>query len=156
MSITLHLRWAKDADRNLPLPRYATKGSAGADLCANFPPDIRERALTLAPGERALIPTGLHMAIPEGYEVQIRPRSGMALKHGVGLVNAPGTVDSDYRGPVGVILVNHGDDPFDVTHGLRIAQMVVAPVVLPSFELVDDLDETPRGQGGFGSTGADA
>jgi len=140
-----------DADQALPLPHYQTKGAAGADICANF--GKSGGATTLSPHARALIPTGLSMAIPDGLEVQIRPRSGLALKHGVTLVNSPGTIDSDYRGPVGVIMINLGDAPFEITHGMRIAQMVVAPVIQADFTLVDDLDETARGAGGFGSTG---
>ena len=155
MTPVVRLCWTDEADRTLPLPRFATAQAAGADLCANFPPEVRDRALSLSPGERALIPTGLRMAVPDGYEIQIRPRSGLALKDGIALVNAPGTIDSDYRGPVGVILINHGQDAFEVTHGLRIAQMVVAPVVQPEFTLVDTLDQTARGEGGFGSTGRD-
>ena len=148
--VTVTLSWTPGADPALGLPAYATAGAAGADLRANFP----DRAgVTMAPGERALIPIGLAMAIPEGYEVQVRPRSGLALKHGVTVANAPGTVDNDYRGPVGVILVNLGDAPFEIAHGDRIAQMVVAPVTQAAFELVDDLDATARGTGGFGSTG---
>ena len=106
-----------------------------------------------APGARALIPTGLAMAIPPGFEVQVRPRSGLALKHGIALVNSPGTIDSDYRGEVGVIVLNTSEDPFEVAHGMRIAQMVLAPVVQAVFEQADTLDETSRGGGGFGSTG---
>ena len=146
----VQLAWAEGADRSLPLPEYETMGAAGADLRANF---SGQGSVTLAPHARALIPTGLRMAIAEGFEVQIRPRSGLALKHGITLVNAPGTIDSDYRGPVGVILINTGDADFEVTHGMRIAQMVVAPVVQAEFVLVETLDDTPRGAGGFGSTG---
>ena len=142
--------WAEGADHSLPLPKYETAGAAGADLCANF---TDHGSATLAPNARALIPTGLRMAIAQGYEVQIRPRSGLSLKHGICMVNAPGTIDSDYRGPVGVILINLGDANFEVTHGMRIAQMVVAPVIQAAFSLVEALDETPRGAGGFGSTG---
>lgn len=142
--------WAEGADTALGLPSYETSGAAGADLRANVP----DGSVTLAPMERALIPTGLHMQIPQGYEVQIRPRSGLALKHGMALVNSPGTIDSDYRGPVGVIVLNCGHDPFEITHGMRIAQMVVAPVVQAEFTLVDALEDTSRGTGGFGSTGA--
>lgn len=152
MNCAVALAWVEGADRSLPLPCYQTSGAAGADLCANFDVDGRD-GVVLAPGQRGLIPTGLRMAIPTGFEVQIRPRSGLALKHGVTLVNAPGTIDSDYRGPVGVILVNLGDDPFHVTHGARIAQMVVAPVMQAQFAVVDRLDDTLRGAGGFGSTG---
>lgn len=145
----VELMWALGADPSLGLPSYATIGAAGADLRANVP----EGDVTLAPGARALIPTGLCMAVPSGFEVQIRARSGLALKHGVGLVNAPGTIDSDYRGPVGVLLINWGRESFTVTHGLRIAQMVLAPVVQATFDLVEALDQTTRGDGGFGSTG---
>ncbi len=140
------------ADDAIALPDYATSGAAGADIRANFPHDTRD-GVTLAPGDRALIPTGLAMAIPTGFEVQIRPRSGLALKHGVTLLNTPGTIDSDYRGPVGVIMVNLGDRAFHVAHGDRIAQMVVAPVTLARFDLTATLDDRDRGGGGFGSTG---
>ncbi len=146
----IKLTWAEGADRSIGLPNYETKGAAGADLRANLP----DGAVVLAPMARALIPTGLHMQIPTGYEVQIRPRSGLALKHGIALVNSPGTIDSDYRGPVGVILLNCGDAPFEVTHGMRIAQMVVATVIQAGFVVAQALDSTERGTGGFGSTGA--
>lgn len=143
--------WAEGADRTIPLPHYQTAGAAGADLRANIPGG----SIALLPMQRALISTGFHMQIPHGYEVQIRPRSGLALKHGITLVNSPGTIDSDYRGPVGVIVLNCGQDPFEITHGMRIAQMVVAPIVQARFVLADRLDETDRGLDGFGSTGAD-
>lgn len=147
----IQLRWADGADRSLGLPRYETAGAAGADLRAN----LRDRGkVTLVAGARALVPTGLHMAIPQGYEVQVRPRSGLALKRGVTLVNTPGTIDSDYRGEVGVILINLGDAAVEIAHGDRIAQMIVAPVVQAGFDPVETLDETDRGSGGFGSTGA--
>lgn len=147
--VTVKLTWAADADRTLPLPGYETLGAAGADLSAN----IKAGPIMLEPGERALVPTGLHMEIPPGYEVQIRPRSGLAHKYGIALVNSPGTIDSDYRGPVGVLLLNTGATAFEVSHGMRIAQMVVAPVVQARFNVVDALDETSRGTSGFGSTG---
>lgn len=147
----LKLLWDTDADRSVPLPSYQTKGAAGADVRANF--GKAGGSQWLEPGARALIPTGLCMAVPDGCEVQIRARSGLALKHGIALVNAPGTIDSDYRGPVGVIMINLGQAPFEVTHGMRIAQMVFAAVAQLDFEIVDDLDETARGAGGFGSTG---
>ena len=132
------------------MPAYATSGAAGADLRANF----KDRAsVVIAPGARALVPTGLIMEIPEGWEVQVRPRSGLALKHGITLPNSPGTIDSDYRGEVGVIVLNAGSDVFTVTHGDRIAQMVVAPVVQAEFALADAVSETARGAGGVGSTG---
>ncbi len=143
------IEWIDGFDQTLGLPTYETTGAAGADLRANF--ETRE-PVTLAPGARALIQTGLRMAIPQGYEVQIRPRSGLALKHGITLPNSPGTIDSDYRGPLGVIVQNGGDVDFEITHGMRIAQMVVAPVVQATFS-VGSLDETTRGAGGFGSTG---
>ncbi len=136
------------AAEGLPLPAYMTPGSAGADLCAAV-----DEPLVLAPGERALVPTGIAMAVPLGYEVQLRPRSGLALKHGVTLLNAPGTIDSDYRGAVGVIVINHGREPFTIVRGERIAQAVLAAVVQANFVEVAELDETARGAGGFGSTG---
>lgn len=142
--------WEPGADRSLGLPAYASTGAAGADLRANFPD---RDGVELQPGARALVPTGLRLAVPEGYELQIRPRSGLALKHGITLPNAPGTIDCDYRGPLGVIVMNAGDAPFEIAHGMRIAQMVLAPVVRASFELSETLEETPRGAGGFGSTG---
>lgn len=148
--VALEIVWEPEADRALGLPVYATPGAAGADLRANFPD---RGGITLAPGARALVPTGLRMAIPEGFEVQIRPRSGLALKHGITLPNTPGTIDSDYRGPLGVIMMNAGDAPFAIAHGDRIAQMVLAPVVQARFAVVEALPETARGTGGFGSTG---
>ncbi len=141
------------ADVSVPLPAYQTAGSAGADICANLPADMRAAGFILQPMERAIVPTGLRVAIPEGYEMQIRPRSGLALKHGITLPNTPGTIDSDYRGPLGVALVNLGAAPYVVQHGDRIAQCVVAPVVQAGFSVVTALDDTSRGQGGFGSTG---
>ncbi|MGJ8628032.1 MAG: dUTP diphosphatase [Sulfitobacter sp.] len=146
----IKLTWAQGADPSIGLPAYETQGAVGADLRANMP----QGPVVIEPGARALISTGLHMAIPEGFEVQIRPRSGLALKHGITLPNSPGTIDADYRGVVGVIVLNAGSEPFEVTHGMRIAQMVVAPVIRADFSVVDDLDETARGSGGFGSTGA--
>ena len=141
------------ADPALPLPAYQTAGAAGADLCANFPPETRDQGLTLQPMQRAICPTGLRVAIPEGYEMQVRPRSGLATKHGITLPNTPGTIDSDYRGPLGVPLVNLGDRPWTIRHGDRVAQAVVAPVVRADFAPVGALDATERGEGGFGSTG---
>ena len=131
---------------NLPLPLYASAGAAGMDV-------VSAEAMTLAPGARAAIATGFAIAIPEGYEVQVRPRSGLALKHGITCLNTPGTIDSDYRGEVKVILANLGRDPFEVKRGERIAQLVPAPVQHVTLDLVDDLDATARGAGGFGSTG---
>lgn len=141
------------ADRDLPLPAYETKGAAGADLRANLPPEMRATGFTLAPMQRAICPTGIRVEIPPGFEMQIRPRSGLATKSGITLPNTPGTIDSDYRGPLGVALVNLGEQPYTVQHGDRVAQMIVAPVVQASFAVVDALDQTERGAGGFGSTG---
>jgi len=130
----------------LPVPAYATAGAAGMDVVA-------AEDLDLAPGARHAVATGFAMAIPEGYEVQVRPRSGLALKHGITCLNTPGTIDSDYRGEVKVILANLGSDPFPIRRGDRIAQLVPTPVQKAAFALVDNLDETTRGAGGFGSTG---
>jgi dUTP pyrophosphatase len=130
----------------LPVPAYASEGAAGLDVVA-------AESLTLAPGERHAVATGFAIAIPEGFEVQVRPRSGLALKHGITCLNTPGTIDSDYRGEVKVILANLGAEPFEVVRGERIAQLVPAPVLRAGFREVDDLDETARGGGGFGSTG---
>ena len=130
------------------LPEYKTAGAAGADVCA-----LLDEPVTLAPMQRALIPTGLSFAIPAGYEVQVRPRSGLAAKNGITCLNAPGTIDSDYRGEVKVILINLGQEPFTVRNGDRIAQLVVAPVTTGDFRAVTELDVTARGNGGFGSTG---
>ncbi|UIJ44409.1 dUTP diphosphatase [Sphingomonas cannabina] len=131
---------------DLPLPAYATDGAAGMDVVA-------AEALTLAPGQRHAVATGFAMAIPPGYEVQVRPRSGLALRHGVTCLNTPGTIDSDYRGEVKVILANLGDAPFTIARGDRIAQLVPAPVQPATLDEVASLDETVRGDGGFGSTG---
>ena len=141
------------ADVEIALPSYETKGAAGADLRANLRPEDRASGFSLEPMRRAIIPTGLIVEIPEGFEMQIRPRSGLAYKFGISLPNTPGTIDSDYRGPLGVLLVNLGRDPFTVQHGERIAQAVIAPVLQARFELADALSETARGAGGFGSTG---
>lgn len=134
----------------LPLPAYETTGSAGMDLRAAL---AVGEALTLEPGARALVKTGLKIALEQGYEAQVRPRSGLALKHGITCLNSPGTIDSDYRGEVGVILVNHGQEPFVITRGERIAQMVIARHEQAAMVEVETLDETARGAGGFGSTG---
>ncbi|WP_322894082.1 MULTISPECIES: dUTP diphosphatase [unclassified Yoonia] len=146
----IKMMWDDGADQGLGLPSYETPGAAGADLRANF---ADHSAIDLEPGARALIPTGLRMEIPQGFEVQIRPRSGLALKQGLTLLNTPGTIDSDYRGPIGVIMINHGAEVATITHGMRIAQMVVAPVVQMGFAVVNALSESIRGSGGFGSTG---
>ncbi|MGH1464312.1 MAG: dUTP diphosphatase [Cognatishimia sp.] len=150
--VAIKLSWLEEADCEIALPTYETTGAAGADIRANFPLNQRD-GIVLAAGERALIPTGLRVEIPPGYEVQLRPRSGLALKHGITLPNSPGTIDSDYRGPLGVIVLNAGTEPFRVEHGMRIAQMVVAPVVQATFVMTETLSETTRGGGGFGSTG---
>ena len=133
---------------DMDLPSYETEDATGMDLRAAVTEDIE-----IAPGERALIPTGLAIALPSGYEAQVRPRSGLALKQGISLVNSPGTIDADYRGEVGVIVINHGTGTFTVTRGLRVAQMVIAPVIQARWDEVSDLSETARGVGGFGSTG---
>lgn len=133
---------------DLPLPSYATAGAAGMDLLAAVTAPV-----TIPPGGRALIPTGLRLAIPAGYEIQVRPRSGLALKHGITLPNSPGTIDEDYRGELGVIILNAGTEPFTVERGMRIAQAVLAPVVRGRWAEVAELPETARGSGGFGSTG---
>ncbi len=134
----------------LPLPDYASKGAAGLDLLAAVP--IGEK-ITLEKGNWGLVPTGLQLQLPDGYEAQVRPRSGLALKHGVTVLNAPGTIDADYRGEVGVVLVNHGSGPFEITRGMRIAQLVVAPVTRVILEEAESLTDTARGSGGYGSTG---
>ena len=132
----------------LQLPSYATKQSAGMDLTAAI-----EEGVEIGPGERALIPTGLAIALPEGFEAQVRPRSGLAIKHGVTVLNSPGTIDADYRGEIKVILINHGAEPFTIERGMRIAQMVVERFETVEWDVVKDLDKTERGDGGFGSTG---
>ncbi len=133
---------------DLDLPQFETALAAGADLRAALSEDM-----IIAPGARALVPTGFAMALPAGYEAQIRPRSGLAYKHGVTCLNTPGTIDADYRGEVKVLLINHGQAPFTITRGERIAQMIISPITQPDFLRVEDLDETLRGEGGFGSTG---
>ncbi|WP_151717913.1 dUTP diphosphatase [Gemmobacter serpentinus] len=145
--------WEDGADRDLPLPSYETPGAAGADLRANLPEADRATGITLAPMERRLIPTGIRIEIPAGYEAQVRPRSGLSLKHGISMPNTPGTIDSDYRGPLGVPVINLGAEPYTLQHGDRIAQMIVVPVVQARFAVVEHLSETARGAGGFGSTG---
>ncbi len=133
---------------DLPVPAPATSASAGADLLAAV-----AETVVLAPGASALIPTGVAIQLPIGFEAQVRPRSGLAAKHGVTILNSPGTIDADYRGEIAVILINLGDEPFDVTRGMRIAQMVIAPVFRAQWREVDGLDDSERGAGGFGSTG---
>lgn len=148
--VSILVTYDDGADRDVALPSYETSGAAGADLRANF---ADRGSVTIAPAARMLVSTGLRIEIPDGFEAQIRPRSGLALKHGITLPNAPGTIDSDYRGPLGVIVMNAGDAPFVISHGDRIAQMVVAPVVQARFEVAEGLGHTARGAGGFGSTG---
>ena len=136
------------ASKGAIIPQYKTAGAAGADLCA-----LLETPVTIPAGKSAMIPTGLFFEIPEGYEVQVRPRSGLAAKNGVTVLNTPGTIDSDYRGEIKVILINLGDSDFTVNSGDRIAQMIIAPVIQAGFTMVENLSETERGAGGFGSTG---
>ncbi len=147
--IEIAIRWL-DHGRGLEPPRRQSAGAAGADLLAAL--GVSDE-LRLAPGKRAAVPCGFAMALPDGFEAQVRPRSGLAVRHGVTVLNAPGTIDSDYRGEVVVILVNHGDEPFIIRRGDRIAQLVVAPVTTAHFREKERLDETERGEGGFGSTG---
>ncbi len=137
--------------KDLPLPAYATQDSAGMDVMAAI-----DAAIILQSGERRLVPTGLSIALPSGYEAQIRPRSGLALKQGVTTLNTPGTIDADYRGEIGVILINHGQETVTIERGMRIAQMVIAPVTQGVWQVVESLDDTERGAGGFGSTGMNA
>ncbi len=153
MEPVLKVLWEDWADLTLGLPRYETAGAAGADIRANLKPEDREAGVVLAPTQRMIVATGIRVEIPPGYEVQIRPRSGLAVKHGISLPNTPGTIDSDYRGPLGVALINLGTEAYVIRHGDRIAQMVVAPVVQAGFVVVQALGETARGEGGFGSTG---
>lgn len=153
MTQTLGIRRTELSDPSIPLPAYESEGAAGMDLRVNFPPEVREEGVILAIGQRALLPTGLNFEIPKGYEVQIRPRSGLAFRHGIALVNAPGTIDSDYRGEVGILLINHGNEPLRINHGERIAQMVFATVARCEVIEIQTLTTTERGTGGFGSTG---
>jgi dUTP pyrophosphatase len=146
----INLKFRKlDHALDLPLPGYATPLSAGMDVRAAL---IQQR-VTILPGERQLIPTGLQVQIPEGYEIQVRPRSGLAIKYGITMLNSPGTIDADYRGEIMVIAINHSDEPFVIEHGERIAQLIVAAVVQANIIEAESLDETSRGEGGFGSTG---
>jgi len=150
--VTVAVRRLPGAE-GLPLPQPKSALAAGADLAAAIPAD---GTLTLAPGARVLVPTGFAFAIPPGFEGQVRPRSGLAATHGVTVLNVPGTVDADYRGEVKVVLVNHGAEPFAITRGMRIAQLVIAPVAAAAFTETETLPETERGAGGFGSTGTGA
>ena len=145
----VHFCWLiPEEERDLPMPRYETQGSAGMDVCAAI-----DGELVIAPQEIILIPSGFAVAIPQGYEMQVRPRSGLAVKHGITLINSPGTIDADYRGEVKIGLVNLGRDPFVLRRGDRIAQLVLAPVIQASWRLTESLDATERGNGGFGHTG---
>ncbi len=146
ITVDLH-RLANSA--GLPLPSYATRDSAGADLMAAI-----DKPILLEPGDRVLVPTGIALGVPSGFEAQVRPRSGLSIKHGITGLNSPGTIDSDYRGEIGVILINHGTEPFRIERGMRIAQLVVAPVVRAVWKELEVLEQTERGTGGFGSTGA--
>jgi dUTP pyrophosphatase len=148
-AIKLDIRQLPHAE-GLPLPAYQSAHAAGLDLLAAVPENA---PLVLAPGKHAMVPTGLAIALPEGFEAQVRPRSGLAAKHGVTVLNSPGTIDADYRGEISVILINHGAEPFAIRRGERIAQMVIAPVAQAQLNPVDSLPETGRGGGGFGSTG---
>ena len=149
-TIELKIKKLEHFDNNLPLPKYETAGAAGADLRASMP---NQENMTIAPGKRVLVPTGLSYEIPEGYEVQVRPRSGMSLKTNLLIVNSPGTIDCDYRGEIKIIIGNFGEDDAVIEHGDRIAQMVIAPVTQATLVETSILSETDRGAGGFGSTG---
>lgn len=141
------------SDTAVPLPSYESLGAAGADLRANFPAGDREMGRAIAPMERLLVPTGLRLELPQGFEMQLRPRSGLALKQGLTLLNTPGTIDSDYRGEIGVLMINLSNQTATIRHGDRIAQAVIAPVTQAKFTLTETLSDTSRGAGGFGSTG---
>jgi dUTP pyrophosphatase len=147
MNIEVHIKQLPHG-KDMNLPKYATEHSAGMDLMAAVDQDI-----VLKKGERKLVPTGIAIALPDGYEAQIRPRSGLAFKNGITVLNTPGTIDADYRGEVGIILINLGDEDFVITRGMRIAQMIIASYTQAKFTIVDDLSSTVRGEGGFGSTG---
>ncbi|AVM75929.1 dUTP diphosphatase [Magnetospirillum gryphiswaldense] len=147
-TVTIQVQRLPHAE-DLPLPRYETDNAAGMDLMACIPADV-----VLGPGKRMRVPAGFAIAIPEGYEAQVRPRSGLAVMHGITVLNAPGTIDADYRGELGVLLINHGDNAYTITRGMRIAQLVIAPVVRAHLAEVAELSQTARGAGGFGSTGS--
>jgi dUTP pyrophosphatase len=145
--------WTKEADQDLGFPKFETEGAAGADLRANFSVELRSKGVSLAPMQRVFIPTGLRFEIPDGLEGQLRPRSGLALKHGLTLLNAPGTIDSDYRGPIGLIMINMGEFEFAISHGMRVAQIVFASTLKVQFQISKNLRQTQRSSSGFGSTG---
>ncbi len=149
MSITIRIKRLPHGE-GLPLPAYQTDRAAGMDLLAGVPAQTR---VIIEPGARELVPTGIAIELPDGYEAQVRPRSGLALKHGVTVLNAPGTIDADYRGEIGVILINHGAEAFEISRGDRIAQMIIAPVTRATLTEASEIEATARGAGGFGSTG---
>ncbi len=152
MTPTLSICHTDWADKTIALPSYATDGSAGMDLRANFPPNLRKLGVIIQPNMRTLIPTGLCVAMPYDMEATARPRSGFALKNGITVLNSPGTIDADYRGEWGVIVINHGANDFHIPHGKRFAQVVFSPIIRPKLVLVEDLPKTARGDGGIGST----
>ena len=152
-NLDIHITYLQNANRNISLPVYETSQSSGMDLRANLIEDNRVNGISLQAKKWLLIPTGLAISMPIGYEAQIRPRSGLAFKHGVSVLNSPGTIDADYRGELGVLLINHGEDEFHINHGDRIAQIVFAPVIQVVWKQVTYLDESSRDANGFGSTG---
>ena len=152
-NLDIQITYLQNADRNISLPVYETSQSSGMDLRANLIEDNRVNGISLQAKKWLLIPTGLAISMPIGYEAQIRPRSGLAFKHGVSILNSPGTIDADYRGELGVLLINHGEDEFHINHGDRIAQIVFAPVIQVVWNQVTYLDESSRDANGFGSTG---
>jgi len=152
-NLDIQITYLQNADRNISLPMYETSQSSGMDLRANLIEDNRVNGISLQAKKWLLIPTGLAISMPIGYEAQIRPRSGLAFKHGVSVLNSPGTIDADYRGELGVLLINHGEDEFHINHGDRIAQIVFAPVIQAVWNQVTYLDESSRDANGFGSTG---
>ncbi|MCH8465833.1 MAG: dUTP diphosphatase [Roseinatronobacter sp.] len=153
MSVTIRFLRLAGSDPAIPLPAYASAGAAGADIRANLPQTLRDTGIEIAPMARVIVPTGLACEIPQGFEMQIRARSGLALRHGIALPNAPATIDSDYRGEIGVILINLGEAPYLVEHGARIAQIVISAAPQARFELATQLQDSARGTGGYGSTG---
>ncbi len=155
MNLPLSICYTDSADKKIALPCYATPESAGMDLRANFPADLRSSGVVLKPGLSACIPTGLCVAMPDNMEATARPRSGLALHHGITVLNSPGTIDADYRGEWGVILINHGQEDFHIQHGERIAQVVFSSILRPHFKVVKKLPESVRGAGGYSSTGTD-
>jgi len=150
MTVEVLVKTLDHYDQSFELPFYATEGAAGADIRASLP---EKKNLVVKPGQRVLVPTGLSMEIPYGYEIQVRPRSGLSLKSPLMVVNSPGTIDSDYRGEVCIIVGNFGNEDYVIEHGLRVAQLVIAPVIQAKYSVVNTLGETKRGEGGFGSTG---